>query len=74
MAKTLEQRVTALETAVRDIKDAVKECCSGDGPGPGRPCRSGRAVIVSGYELASVSHAVKLLKKAGLPQGRSRKK
>jgi hypothetical protein len=53
---------------LKNLKAVVEECCGGDGPGPGRPCRSGRAVIVSGYELASVEHAVDLLKKAGLPE------
>jgi hypothetical protein len=70
---TLEQRVAALETEIKTLKDTVKVCCSNDdGPGPGRPCRSGRATIVPGYELASVEHALQLLGKLGLEKGAPR--
>lgn len=66
---TLEERVAALETEIKTIKDTVRACCSDEGPGPGRPCRSGRATIVPGYELASVEHALQLLGKLGLEKG-----
>ena len=65
---TLEERVTALETKLENLKDVINECC-GPGPGPGRPCRSGRATIVPGYELASVEHGLQLLGKLGLEKG-----
>jgi hypothetical protein len=68
---TLEERVTELEDKLKKLKDVVNECCA-PGPGPGRPCRSGRATIVPGYELASVEHALQLLGKLGLEKGAPR--
>jgi hypothetical protein len=62
MADDLEARVKQLEQDVQTLKDAIEECCGQDGPRPGRPCRGGRAVLVSGYQLDSYEEALGLLK------------
>ena len=63
---TLEQRVQQLEAQIQLIKDQVNECCGPGGPSAGRPCRGGRAVIVSGYQIETVEQAIDILNKAGV--------
>ncbi len=60
----LEIRIAALEAEITQLREQLSECC-GEGPGGGRPCRGGRPVIVSGYEVESAEKAAELLKEMG---------
>jgi hypothetical protein len=62
MPNDLDARVKKLEQDVATLKAAIEECCGQDGPRPGRPCRGGRAVLVSGYQLNSYEEALGMLK------------
>lgn len=59
----LEDRIQALENQIADLQQTVEACCGNDGAP--RPCRSGRAIMVAGYDVASSEEARAVLAALG---------